>query len=72
MTPKQKANELLTRYFTSGVGYGPIERDRAKRNAGLCVDELIRVTPWGGDAEVKEDDGSKEFYINVKNELDNL
>ena len=72
MTPKQKANELLTLYFTNSVGYGPTERDKAKRNAGLCVDELIRVTPWGGDAEVNEDDGSKEFYINVKRELEKL
>ena len=68
MTPKAKANELLTRYFTNAVGYGPIERERAKRNAGLCVDEIINNVLVGIDLAATWGD----YWVKVKQELEKL
>ena len=60
MTPAEKAEELKEK-FDGYICY-----------AEVAVDELIRIAPWGGDSEVVEEDGSKEFYINVKKELNKL
>ena len=75
MTPKEKAKELvdkfylersrddlpLTMYWTSAIGC-----------AIIAVDEIIRVTPWGGDIDNEIEDGSKEFYMKVKKEIESL
>ena len=39
--PHIKAGELITKYFISNPGYGPMERDRARRNAIMSVNELV-------------------------------
>jgi len=41
--PNEKATELITKYFISNPGYGPMERDRARRNAIMGVNEIINT-----------------------------
>lgn len=43
MTPKEKAQELLNKFFRSIIGYGPRERETAKQSALLAVDEIIQA-----------------------------
>jgi hypothetical protein len=45
---------------------------RVKRCAIITVDQLINVAPWCGDNENDIDNGSKEFYIKVKQEIEKL
>lgn len=40
--------------------------------AMVCVDELIEVAPWAGDIDGEIEEGSKEYYIQVKEELRKL
>ena len=35
----------------------------------ICIDEMIRIAPWGGDIDNEIDDDSKEYYMKVKEEL---
>ena len=35
----------------------------------ICIDEMIRIAPWGGVIDNEIEDGSKEYYIKVKEEL---
>lgn len=70
MTAKEKAYDLFTTFRHMHESHVPtLGVKMAIKCAALAVDELIRVTPWGGDEAVNEDDGSKEFYMNVKREL---
>jgi hypothetical protein len=67
MTPKQKAAHLILTYMAILV-----KQDLAKQCALVAADELIRVTPWGGDIDNEIEDGSKEFYMKVKQEIEKL
>jgi len=74
MTPTEKAQELIDK-FNSPVRWKMGQEDitaRAKQCAIITADELIRVTPWGGDIDNEIEDGSKEFYIQVKQEIEKL
>ena len=66
MTLKEKALELFQAHLNVGMGDG-----WAKQCALITVNELIRIAPWGDDPAVDEDDFSKFFYINVKQEIYN-
>ena len=33
---------------------------------------MIRIAPWGGDIDNEIEDGSKEYYIKVKQEIEKL
>ncbi len=35
----------------------------------ICIDEMIRIAPLGGGIDNEVEDGSKEYYIKVKEEL---
>ena len=35
----------------------------------ICIDEMIRIAPWGGVIDNEIEDGSKEYYLKVKEEL---
>jgi hypothetical protein len=73
MTPKEKALELIQKYnlvvLDTALGGS---NQRVKQCALIAVDELIRVTPWGGDIDNEIEDGSKEFYMKVKQEIEKL
>ena len=64
-TPKEKAEELLDK-MTMEIG-----KFNAKQCALIAVDELIRIAPWGGDIDGEIEDDSKEYYIEVKQEIEN-
>ena len=66
MTPKEKAEELLDK-MTMEIG-----KFNAKQCALIAVDELIRIAPWGGDIDGEIEDDSKEYYIEVKQEIEKL
>jgi len=70
MTPKEKAKELVYK-FDDTMEFSTPQRF-AKQCALVAVDELIRVTPWGGDIDNEIADDSKEFYIKVKQEIEKL
>ena len=46
----------------------------AKQHALKTIDEIIRIAPWGGIpcADAQIEDGCKEFYFNVKEEIEKL
>ena len=66
MTVKEKASELFKSYLNVGMGDG-----WAKQCALITIHELIRIAPWGDNPAVDEEDFSKFFYINVKQEIHN-
>ena len=73
MTPAEKAKELVNKYFKqSDLLYEDLTWIQAKECALIAVDELIRVTPWGGDIDNEIADDSKEFYMKVKQEIEKL
>ena len=64
-TPKEKAEELLDK-MTMEIG-----KFNAKQCALIAVDELIRIAPWGSDIDGEIENDSKEYYIEVKQEIEN-
>jgi hypothetical protein len=64
-TSKVKAEELLDK-MTMEIG-----KFNAKQCALIAVDELIRIAPWGSDIDGEIEDDSKEYYIEVKQEIQN-
>ena len=73
MTLQEKAKELVNKYFKeSDLLYEDLTWIQAIECALIAVDELIRVTPWGGDIDNEIADDSKEFYMKVKQEIEKL
>ena len=71
MTPQEKAISLVKSMSISDDTY--LNRNRyAKQCALIAIDEMIKVTPWNGETDTQVEDGSKEFYINVKKEIEKL
>lgn len=35
----------------------------------VCIDHMIRIAPWGGVIDNQVEDGSKEYYMKIKEEL---
>ena len=69
MTAQDKAFDLVVLFTDKHNG---VRKELAKKFATICVNEMIRVAPWGGDNDVQIEDGSKEFYMNVKTEIEKL
>ncbi len=63
MTPYERALQLKESF-----NHALTTRDCAM----VCVDELIEVAPWAGDIDGEIEEGSKEYYIQVKEEIRNL
>lgn len=71
MTVEEKAIQMVNSYELPlrplfGINDYDTEKHYHKECALVAVNELIRVTPWGDNPAVNEDDGSKYFYLNVK------
>jgi len=67
MTAQEKAAWLVLKFMSKVVS-----KNVAKDCALVAIDEMIRVTPWNGETDTQFEDGSKEFYINVKTEIEKL
>lgn len=63
MTPYERALQLKESF-----NHALTTRDCAM----VCVDELIEVALWVGDIDGEIEEGSKEYYIQVKEEIRNL
>jgi hypothetical protein len=84
MTPKEKANELVDKFYQrlplkmdvitirGGLSWEYDNWEEAKQCALIMVDELIRIAPWGSDIDDEIEDDSKEYYIEVKEEIEKL
>ena len=66
MTPKEKAEELIDK-FTFEIG-----NFNAKQCALIAVYELIEVARWAGDIDGEIEEQSKEYYEQVKKEIELL
>lgn len=67
MTSQEKASEIFNKFY--GI---PLYVKTVKECCMITVNEMIRIAPWGGDEDVQIEDGSKEFYMNVKKEIEKL
>lgn len=63
MTPYERALQLKESF-----NHALTTRDCAM----VCVDELIEVALWSGDIDGEIEEGSKEYYIQVKEEIRKL
>ncbi len=63
MTPYERALQLKESF-----NHALTTRDCAM----VCVDELIEVATWAGDIDGEIEEGSKEYYVIVKEELRKL
>ena len=60
VTPKERAIELIKEHS------GSVE------SALISVDETIRIISWGADIPAKIKNDAKQYYIEVKQELEIL
>ena len=67
LSPREKAVELIYKFGMENQYY-----ERTKQCALIAVDELIRIAPWGSDIDGEIEDDSKEYYIEVKQEIEKL
>jgi hypothetical protein len=75
LTPQEKAEELVRKYYSFGINNVPFSSFswfECKACAIIAVDELIRIAPWGSDIDGEIEDDSKEYYIEVKQEIEKL
>jgi len=84
MTSKEKAKELVDKFYqrfpltmdvitTRGdLSWEYDNWEQAKQCALIAVDELIRIAPWGSDIDDEIEDDSKEYYIEVKQQIEKL
>ena len=73
MTAKNKAEELVKKYFRdSDLLVEDLTWIQAKECALIAVEEIIRIAPWGSDIDGEIEDDSKEYYIEVKHEIEKL
>ena len=68
MSPQEKAKELVDKF--DGVGLQM--RNEAIACALIAVDELIDVAFWAGDIDGEIEERSKEYYLEVKKEIELL
>jgi len=71
MTAQEKAKELYSKFYPYVDDY-ILPEAAAKELCIIAIEEMIRIAPWGGDNDVQTEDGSKEFYTNVKTEIEKL
>ena len=68
MSPQEKAKELVDKF--DGVGLQM--RNEGIACALIAVDELIEVALWAGDIDGEIEERSKEYYQQVKKEIELL
>jgi len=72
MTPKEKAKELYCKY-TDALNIRDLQTTAnpfAKQCALIAVDELIKISNWGGIIDDDIEENSKEYFMQVKQEIE--
>ncbi len=77
MTPKEKAEELISSYrFALSIPNAPLGEHKdsiAKQCALIAVDEIIDILEINGFMlQEYHDKGTLEYWIHVKEEIENL
>lgn len=67
-TPKEKAEELVYKFKSNTV----LSIQRSINCALICAEEVLRVAKWGGEIDEQIDDGSKEYWTKVIEEIKKL
>jgi hypothetical protein len=81
-TVKEKAFELVTTfYLVNSESVELINGDHeivfslslsdARKCALIAVDELIKIAPWGCNIDYEFEEGTKEYYQAVKEQIKN-
>lgn len=71
MTPKEKADELVNKYLS--VQFGDFPTTDAKQCALIAVDEIIQLDVFDCNDEWSDEDGdTREYWSQVKQEIENL
>lgn len=74
MSPKEKAEELITNMYNvevDNISQFRMEWEMAKQCALICVDEIIKVTPYEDFRKIYRD-VDKQYWQQVKQELNKL
>jgi len=74
MSPKEKAKELYCKY-TDTLNIRDLQTNAnpfAKQCALIAVDEIIAIATWGGNIDGEIDENSKEYFMQVKQEIEKL
>jgi len=66
MNPKEKAHQLIDRFFMAECLYDEIVWNQAKICALLCVDEILDILPQGIHPY---DRIKKQYWTKVKEEI---
>lgn len=72
MTTKEKAKELYCKY-TDALNIRDLQTTAnpfAKQCALIAVDELIKISNWGGIIDDDIEENSKEYFMQVKQEIE--
>ena len=75
LTPKQKARQLVERYYlekSKDNSHLNILWKQAKGCSLICVDEIIKIAPSDKSIFGTQYLTIKEYYQQVKNEIENL
>ena len=73
MTPKEKAEELVDKFYPRATSYSldrKNQKDNAKQSALIAVDEMLSNDGWSSSP--KEWDIFKKYCKNVKQEIEKL
>jgi hypothetical protein len=79
--PKAEAHDLVLSFYYSLPNNGSLNHginsceSRYKEGvvcAMVAVNKIISIAPWGGDIDGEIEQGSKEYYQQVKTELEKL
>jgi len=78
LTHPTPARNLINKFYyqlpnNGSLNEGLLSCDRRYKEAIncalICIDEMIRIAPWGGDIDNEIEEDSKEYYMKVKEEL---
>ena len=71
MTPKEKADQLLTKYINQWFAFGDyLSLAKAKQCALIAVDEILKSNPY--DVSKTDMDSTIDFWQEVKKEIEKL
>ena len=79
--PKGEAQDLVLSFYyrlpnngslKTGINSCESRYKEAVMCAIIAVNKIISISPWGGDIDGEIEQGSKEYYQQVKTELEKL
>jgi len=72
MTPKENAEKLVTEFFKSNIGYGPREREIAKKNALIAVEFARQEFKDHCISEFEIEGSPNDHFDIIKQEINKL